>query len=137
MKRERMNTGGRNKLTGKGLQLAKKLIIIQLVISFLCSLVFLFVYGLSGAATALVGGMISVIPNFVFTRYAFRHAGARAVRDVVRSFYAGEAIKMVLTILLFAIAFVTLEGPWPPLFISFGVVTFTYWLIPFINLKQH
>ncbi len=39
------------------------------------------------------------------THKAFRFTGARAAQAIVRSFYAGEAGKLILTAVLFALTF--------------------------------
>lgn len=55
--------------------------------------------------SALAGGAIAIIPNFVFALYAFRFAGASASKKVMDSFFKGAKIKMILTALLFALSF--------------------------------
>lgn len=57
------------------------------------------------AKSALIGGLISVLPNAYFARLAFRHRGARAASAVAQSFYRGEAGKFVMTAVLFALVF--------------------------------
>ncbi|MCO4321257.1 ATP synthase subunit I [Aliidiomarina quisquiliarum] len=126
-----------NRLTLAGRRLAKRLLVVQAAATVFFVVFFAWLYGASGAKTAFAGGIISLVPNTVFAVYAFRFGGARSASEVVRSFYAGEAVKMVLTMVLFALAFITLSGPWLPLFIVFSVVTFMHWLIPFLNFKSN
>lgn len=59
------------------------------------------VVGYSG----LCGGLIAWLPNLYFAHKAFRFSGARAAQAIVRSFYAGEAGKLILTAVLFALTF--------------------------------
>jgi ATP synthase protein I len=59
------------------------------------------VSGYSGA----LGGLIAWLPNMYFAHKAFRFTGARAAQAIVRSFYAGEAGKLILTAVLFALTF--------------------------------
>ncbi|MFT5032838.1 MAG: ATP synthase protein I [Bermanella sp.] len=61
------------------------------------------------AKSALIGGLISVLPNAYFARLAFRHRGARAAAAVAQSFYRGEAGKFVMTAILFALVFSTVQ----------------------------
>ena len=63
------------------------------------------------ALSALVGGLIQIIPQAWFSRQAFKHAGARQMDLVVRSMYRGEFGKVVLTAAMFAAAF-TLNKQW-------------------------
>lgn len=52
--------------------------------------------------SVLLGGLVCVLPNIYFARWAFRYSGAQAASEVARSFYRGEAGKFVLTVCLFA-----------------------------------
>lgn len=55
--------------------------------------------------SGLCGGLIAWLPNLYFAHKAFRFGGARAAQAIVRSFYAGEAGKLILTAALFALTF--------------------------------
>lgn len=63
------------------------------------------------ALSALVGGLIQVIPQAWFSRQAFKYAGARQMDLVVKSMYRGELGKVLLTAAMFAAAF-TLNKQW-------------------------
>lgn len=79
-------------------------------------------YGWRGAVSGysgLCGGLIAWLPNLYFAHKAFRFSGARAAQSIVRSFYAGEAGKLILTAVLFALAFVVVKPLEAPLL--FGV----------------
>lgn len=62
----------------------------------------LFFVDITLAYSVLLGGLICVLPNLYFARWAFRYSGAQAASEVARSFYRGEAGKFVLTVCLFA-----------------------------------
>ncbi|MGH8352045.1 MAG: F0F1 ATP synthase subunit I [Pseudomonas sp.] len=55
--------------------------------------------------SGLCGGLIAWLPNLYFAHKAFRFSGARAAQAIVRSFYAGEAGKLIRTAVLFALTF--------------------------------
>ncbi|WP_423896046.1 ATP synthase subunit I [Candidatus Pelagadaptatus aseana] len=57
----------------------------------------------------LIGGLIAVIPHLYFSIYAFRYMGARAARDITRSFYKGELGKYLLTLVGFALVFLQVK----------------------------
>ncbi|WP_295873312.1 ATP synthase subunit I [uncultured Zhongshania sp.] len=61
------------------------------------------------AYSAVIGGMISVVPNAYFARQVFRYTGAAFARDVARSFYRGESGKFVTTVMLFAATFALVQ----------------------------
>lgn len=59
--------------------------------------------------SALLGGMIALVPNVYFAYKAFRYFGARSVRAIVLSFWSGEMGKLILTAALFALVFAGVE----------------------------
>ncbi|SDG50993.1 F0F1 ATP synthase subunit I [Phytopseudomonas seleniipraecipitans] len=61
--------------------------------------------GVVAGYSSFCGGLIAWLPNVYFAHKAFRFSGARAAQAIVRSFYAGEAGKLVLTAVLFALVF--------------------------------
>ncbi|MBL0950961.1 MAG: F0F1 ATP synthase subunit I [Pseudomonas sp.] len=86
--------------------------------------------------SALLGGLIAWLPNLYFAHKAFRFSGARAAREIVRSFYAGEAGKLILTFVLFALAFAGVKPLEAPML--FGVYLLTLmvsWFAPLLITK--
>jgi ATP synthase protein I len=86
--------------------------------------------------SALLGGLIAWLPNLYFAHKAFRFSGARAAQEIVRSFYAGEAGKLILTFVLFALAFAGVKPLEAPML--FGVYLLTLmvsWFAPLLITK--
>ena len=100
-----------NTLAKPGRKFAFKQILIAIIALLIGSVATYFIWGLSFAYSVLAGGAISIIPNFVFAHKAFKYAGARSSEKVLDAFYSGEKLKIVLTAILFALAFkfLTLE----------------------------
>ncbi|MCQ4313972.1 F0F1 ATP synthase subunit I [Pseudomonas stutzeri] len=87
--------------------------------------------------SGLLGGLIALLPNIYFAHKAFRFSGARAAQAIVRSFYAGEAGKLIFTSVLFALAFAGVK-PLNPLSL-FGVFMLTQgvgWFAPLLIKKR-
>jgi len=87
--------------------------------------------------SGLCGGLIVWLPNLYFAHKAFRFSGARAAQNIVRSFYAGEAGKLILTAVLFALTFAGVK-PLEPLAL-FGVFLLTQvvsWFAPLLMRKR-
>ena len=59
--------------------------------------------------SVFIGGLVCILPNAYFASRVFRHEGARAARKILRSFYIGEAVKLLLTALFFGVALVVLN----------------------------
>ncbi|HLD67795.1 MAG TPA: F0F1 ATP synthase subunit I [Pseudomonas sp.] len=77
----------------------------QLVVVVLAAVVLWQSVGPVAGYSGLCGGLIAWLPNLYFAHKAFRFSGARAAQAIVRSFYAGEAGKLILTAVLFALTF--------------------------------
>ena len=86
----------------------KRLLLTQCVVAIIFPLVLL-PFGIIAAWSAAAGGIASLIPNAYFVHRAFRFSGARSAQKILRSFYSGEAIKLVLTALIFALTFIYLK----------------------------
>lgn len=108
----------------------------QLIVLLLATLVVWQWLGKVTGYSALLGGLIAWLPNLYFAHKAFRFSGARAAREIVRSFYAGEAGKLILTFVLFALTFAgvkPLEAP--ALFGSYLLTLLVSWFAPLLITK--
>ena len=108
-----------NQLVKPGRKLARQQLIFTSTLTLVSTVMIYFSWGLSHAQSALVGGCIGIIPNFVFALYAFKFAGASAAKQVMDSFFKGAKIKMVLTALLFALSFKFLDLSLAPFFSTY------------------
>jgi ATP synthase protein I len=126
-----------DKLASKGRKAAYRLVAFQatlvLVVSLFCWVMWEAKTGLS----ALVGGSIYVVPNLIFSYLAFAFSGARQAKNVVMAFYLGEVVKLVLTIVLFTIAFLTFDANFASLFVSFALVMFSQLSAPLFFNKNN
>jgi ATP synthase protein I len=81
-------------------------LLVQAIVCLLVSLLFFLGKGLTAGYSALLGGMIALLPNAFFAYKAFRYFGARSARDIVQSIWSGAMGKWILTAVLFALVFV-------------------------------
>jgi ATP synthase protein I len=105
----------------------------QLVVVLIASLALWQWKGVVAGYSGLCGGLIASLPNIYFAHRAFRFSGARAAQAIVRSFYAGEAGKLILTAVLFALTFAGVK-PLAPLAV-FGVfllIQMVNWFAPLL-----
>jgi ATP synthase protein I len=78
----------------------------------------------------LVGGLIQIVPQAWFAQQAFKHTGARQTPAVVRAMYRGEAGKIVLTAVLFAIVLTTCKQMnYSVLFAAFTLMIPLQWFL--------
>lgn len=87
--------------------------------------------GLRPAWSALVGGLIGVAANLYFARRVFAPVH-RTARQFLRAFYAGEAVKMLITAALFVLAIAVFEAAFLPLFLAYAatLVVHRFALLP-------
>ncbi|MDP1774558.1 MAG: ATP synthase subunit I [Methylobacter sp.] len=81
-----------------------KIISYQILMIIIMTAGFALTDGRSYALSAALGGAAAFIPNLYFALRVHRSAGQEA-RKIVRSFYAGESGKLLLTAALFFMIF--------------------------------
>ncbi|MBM6550644.1 ATP synthase subunit I [Marinomonas ostreistagni] len=95
-------------------------------------------FALSGlhAYSFFAGALASILPNLYMAWRVFGHAGTRAAKDVVRSFYRGESGKLVLTAILLSAVFIFIKPLVPGAVLAgFGVAVLSHWLSPLLLNK--
>ena len=120
------------KLTQSGRVVAYRLLYLQILLTTISSLIFLSI-DIKAAYSALIGGVICVVPNWVFISYAYRFGGARAAKKIASSFYRGEALKIMLTALMFAVTFVLLPISIGPLMTTYVLSLLVFWTTPLLG----
>lgn len=107
------------------------LLAFQALLVFLITLISTVFFSFKSGYSGLAGGITFLLPNFIFVLMAFAHAGASKSRLIVRGFFAGEAIKLTLTVILFSV-FLKYGALYLPFFyISFLLLVVSQWLAPF------
>jgi len=125
-------------LAKPGRQLAKRLLLLQSGVVIATALTAVFAVNVDWGISALIGGGIFVIANAVFAMCAFMFSGARKARLVMASFYGGEVLKILITVILFAIAYLYIGVELVPLKLTYLLVLGINICAPvlFINNKK-
>jgi len=76
---------------------------LQLMVTLLLMLVGRVFVGKVFACSVFFGGLVTIVPGFVFTYYAFAHHGAHAAQRIVYDFYKGTLLKFISMAILFAL----------------------------------
>ncbi|WP_087023641.1 F0F1 ATP synthase subunit I [Thaumasiovibrio subtropicus] len=92
-------------LAQPGRRLAKRLLLLQSGVVLAAALLATVAVSVDWGISALIGGGICVIANAAFAACAFLFSGARKAKLVMASFYSGEVLKILLTVFLFALAY--------------------------------
>ncbi|MBA2657282.1 MAG: ATP synthase subunit I [Tatlockia sp.] len=110
----------------------KRLLKTQLITSLLISLAFFIFSGKREGISALLGGLVAVLPSMLFANKLFRYHGARAAQQIVKSFYVGEALKILSTAILFSLVFIFYKVAPLAFFFTYIVVLMNFWFAPLI-----
>ena len=118
-------------LARKGRMQAYKMVLVQLIISFILFLIGLMISGTTGLSLG-VGSLIVVVVNFIFATIVFRKAGAQAALDIKKALNLGESLKLMLAAALMAFAFIVLPVEGAPLLIGYSIIVLSQWFAPLI-----
>ena len=118
-----------------GAQGARRLVTWQLSLTDLFATIATVLSGILAGRSILLGGLVSAIPNAYFARKLFQHQGAHAARQIVSSFYKGEASKIGLSIILFALVFKCFTIIPLVFFAAYIMAQMVFWFAPLIFIK--
>lgn len=104
---------------------------VTLAFAALCAL-----YSANAAISAMLGGIVCIVPNAYFAMKLFKYQGARSAKQIVNSFYKGEALKMILSVILFTAVFVLFKVTPPAFFASYIMILMTHWFAPLIIVNK-
>ncbi|WP_404415699.1 ATP synthase subunit I [Marinospirillum sp.] len=110
----------------------KRLLMTQGLVSLLVALIAEIFWPDSGFS-ALLGGMLVLIPQSVFSLFAYWYRGARRINDTVLLLLVGATLKFGLTVVLFALIFVGVQPSNPiSLLCAYIAVLSVHWLAPWL-----
>jgi ATP synthase protein I len=98
----------------------------QVLVTLLVAFGFAIAYGWHQALSPLMGGLVAVIPNFYFALRTYKASGQDA-KKIVRSFYVGEAGKLLLTGTLFTMVLQMPDLRILPLFVGYVAALSVFW----------
>jgi len=126
-------------LTATGKQLAAKLIRAQVGTIFLLACVFSLVQPIAGYTYfwgVVGGGLAVIIPTALFAWRAFSQGGARAAKQIVSNFFAGEALKISFAVVLLIGLMVFTTLPLSAVLSGYIAALIVQWLAPILFLKS-
>lgn len=128
-----------NPIARSGRLMAAKMLALQLAVTLAASGL-LYLASPEKGISLFTGGAICIIGQAYFALRVFRFAGAQMADKVVGSFYAGEAGKFVLVVVMFALVFnfvTLLKTPANAflLFVGFLMAQSMIWFAAFLPKK--
>lgn len=103
-----------------------KILIMQVLTLVLVASGFFLMGTLQQFISAMLGGITAFLPNLYFGLKISRVSGADA-KKIVRTFYAGESGKLILTALLFYLVFQVPNIELLPLMVGFTATLSVFW----------
>jgi ATP synthase protein I len=85
--------------------------------------------GQLASLSALIGGGIGAAATLVQVIVGLRNSAGQAPQVVVRGFYRGSAMKLVVTVVLFVLALRGRHLAAAPLFVTYVATFLVYWVV--------
>lgn len=120
-----------NKIAKQGV---RRLLVLQVIVTAILSGLFLF-DSQRAAFSAFLGCLVCLLPSQYFAAKVFKHTGAQAAKKIMKAFYLGEALKIALTIALFALVFLYVDIAPGPFFTGFIGLQLLFWVTPWLFTK--
>ncbi len=107
---------------------AYKVLLVIAIVTTVIALILMLSIGPVAAYSAALGGIACILPNLLFARLAFRYSAADSASLVMKWFYIGEAIKIIVTVLIFALSLLRIED------LNFAAMFITYIVALMLNI---
>ena len=108
-------------------RIALRLVLGQAVATLAVAAAFLVFSGSTAARSALLGGAIGVAASLAMTLIVFGR-GPSDPKRIARSFFRGEAVKLGLTVLLFAVVLQVFAIAVAPFFVAYAATYVVFWI---------
>lgn len=110
-----------------------RFLLLQLLLTLFVSLGIFYSAGCLYGYSFILGALTSILPSMFMAWRIFGYKGVRPAKEVVRSFYRGEAGKLAMTVVLLSLVFLLIK----PLaagafFAGFGGAILSHWLSPIV-----
>ena len=114
----------------------KRLWLLQLAVLLVLGLAAFYFFSIRAGLSVLLGGLVGLIPNILFAKRLFKYQGAHAAKRIVNAFYQAEAIKIVISVLLFAFIFLWVKIDHIAFFLGYIVILVSHWFSPFVIMNR-
>lgn len=107
-----------------------KLLSAQVLMAVVVVAVFSLAAGVRSALSPLLGAVVAIVPNLYFA-YKVYLARYQQAQGIVNAFYKGETVKLILTVVLFAIALQVPSVNFLTLLLGYIAVLSVFWFALF------
>jgi len=110
-------------------RLALSVVLGQAAVTLVCALVSLGLGGTHAAVSALLGGGISSLASLAMALVGFGKNAATDPQRAIRAFFIGEAAKVAVVIVLFAVVLKTMKVVPLAMLGSYIATFFVFWVV--------
>ena len=110
-------------------RLALSVVLGQAAVTLICALVSLWVADMQAALSALLGGGISSVASLAMALVGFGKQVGTDPQRVIRAFFAGEAAKVAVVIVLFVVVLKTMKVVPLAMLGSYIATFFVFWFL--------
>ena len=104
-----------------------KLLVFETITVMLTGFIVFIFSSLEFTYSVILGGFAYILPNAIFAKLSLKISATNS-SNILIWFYVGEAMKIVTTIIFFALSFLLVE------MLNFGLMILTYGLVLLVNL---
>ncbi len=103
-----------------------KVLYLQVLMAVLVSVGFVLMGGWKDALSPVLGSSVAILPNlyFAYKNYLVRH---QQIQDIVKGFYTGEAVKLLLTAFLFLVVLQIPTVDFKAVLLAYAAVLSVFW----------
>lgn len=106
---------------------AYQLLFIQLGIAIFAVTGWTLLLDKQAGLSALAAAFCCVISNLVFAKMLFAYSSARSAAKIVKSFYHGEMLKIMVTVVLFVFCIKYLHAAFLPFMVTYILCQMAFW----------
>lgn len=117
-------------------KLVKKIALMQCLTLFFVAFIFLITKGVYALVAALVGGLIYILPGYLYAKWLFLNISPRSIVRVVSVFYIGEILKLAISIILFILMLKFFVFPLVPYFVGYLVAALSFCVASMILMSK-
>ena len=109
-------------------QAVYKILAIQMAVTLIIAIAALALADVRAAYSAMIGGGINMLATGYFARRVFSAGPGSSAKIIARTFYWGEVVKIILTVILFTGVLLWLDLAYLPLFLAYALTMLAFWL---------
>lgn len=80
-------------------------------------------FGVIHAMNIALGSLVAIVPHSIFSVVVFRQRGARNAKAIVRGFFLGEGLKLLMTVGLFGLVWTAFDNVVAPSLVGGFILT--------------